>query len=205
MILFSKNRFIQTGPTCGFYSLVYAIEKLGIEIDKGAVVKEIISHALDHDSSKVGEIFDVKKFKEYASWIETYTGVATNIKIEEIPERIELHENEAIILPIQGKRSPHFMVITESKKGKVKCWNPGDGKIKKYKYKERKDKNSMIPNNFDWFKYRDKDRNLSNRKKRSDDPTIRELLEKRWDKKKSRLPAKEKTNMKGYIVRLTKL
>lgn len=58
-VVLSGYTYVQKGPTCGFYALVYGISRV-MPVRKNKMVKKIIMESIDSGISQIGEIFDIR-------------------------------------------------------------------------------------------------------------------------------------------------
>lgn len=77
--------YLQIGPTCGFYSLIYGINKVNT-IKKKKAVRNIIKQSIESGKSYIGEIFDINTMEQI---VKDYYPKVTS-KVVAINEQSEL-------------------------------------------------------------------------------------------------------------------
>lgn len=149
-------QYRQCGPTCGFYALVYAVNRLEKVKNKKKSVRELVIKCIEHNQSKMGEIFDINVFLEIASNYVQSKEIDAKIKvffnIDDLKQILMQYDN--VIIPYNCS-VVHYAVLFnyEPNTGMIKIWNGNNYTVKKVSLREVYKKHCLIPNEFDWNAY----------------------------------------------------
>ena len=145
---------MQTGPTCGFYCLEYA---MAIEEDRKPDeenIKKMLNSAVSEGRTIVGEIFTSQDMVK--AFLDMYN-LNANISIEKLRGKDQLKraiDGGTVIMPVFSKNKvPHYFVIKKRAGDRLSIYDPGDYRNRHINLDDIVRMNNNLKDSFSWREY----------------------------------------------------
>ena len=147
-----NNKYFQIGNTCGFYSLVYCLDKLvGID-NPPELIDRMVKECKDENITTVGEVFDIDNLLIIAKKYFPQNVEVLKIELRNEKDILNLLKNAMLVFPVDSKGTPHYVSLYSSHREKIEYCN--GGKIMKKSSKELYKLNKKIDTAYDWKKFK---------------------------------------------------
>ena len=148
------KRLIQTGPTCGFYCLEYAMALQEEREPSEDTIKKMMESAGEDGRTVTGEIFTSKDMTEIFN--KTY-GSRGEISKRRLVGKEQLKTDMlcgTVIMPVLTKfKIPHYYVIEKRKKDNLFIYDPGNLNNKEISIEKLIKMNRNLKKLFSWDEY----------------------------------------------------